>query len=210
MVKVYGPMHSMDASGTIGKVATFSKWKGRNYVRARVVPSNPKSGGQLGVRAMMKFLSQYWASFSAEEKADWETRAAVTNISPFNAFVAYNMSRWATKLSPSQADPATEDDDAPTIADGTAVQRPRALLVGCTINVANDYWGFIFYRRLTTGLSCDRNLAVHIMVPGADNPFTWLDYPLLAGTEYFYRAQGFSEAGVLGNELAEWSGTPAA
>ena len=41
MVKVYGPMMSLDATGTIGKTATFSKWKGRNYVRQRVVPANP-------------------------------------------------------------------------------------------------------------------------------------------------------------------------
>ena len=46
MVKLGGPALSLDASGTVGGILTFSKWKGRPYVRTRVIPSNPKSGAK--------------------------------------------------------------------------------------------------------------------------------------------------------------------
>jgi|SRR6185295_3499450 len=46
MAKVTGPLMSLDASGTVGKTATFSKWNGRNYVRLRVIPMNPQTDAQ--------------------------------------------------------------------------------------------------------------------------------------------------------------------
>ena len=58
MVKITGPMMSLDAQGTLGDAITFAKWKGRPYVRQRVIPSNPKTGAQLGRRAMFKFLTK--------------------------------------------------------------------------------------------------------------------------------------------------------
>lgn len=37
---------SLDASGTVGNTAVFSKWNGQNYVRLRVIPSNPQTDNQ--------------------------------------------------------------------------------------------------------------------------------------------------------------------
>lgn len=51
MAKVTGPLMSLDASGTVGNTAVFSKWKGRNYVRLRVTPMNPQSQGQADSRS---------------------------------------------------------------------------------------------------------------------------------------------------------------
>ncbi len=115
MATVKGPLMSLDASGSIGGAIVFSKWKGRNYVRTHALPANPKSAGQLSVRAMMKFLSQFWATLSSLDKATWESRAEVTNISPFNAYVKANMARWGTYAFPSQVDPAAESDTPGTI-----------------------------------------------------------------------------------------------
>lgn len=46
MAKVTGPLMSLDASGTVGNTAVFSKWNGRNYVRLRVIPFNPQTDNQ--------------------------------------------------------------------------------------------------------------------------------------------------------------------
>lgn len=46
MAKVTGPLMSMSASGQIGKAIVFAGWKGVNYVRQYVIPSNPQSEGQ--------------------------------------------------------------------------------------------------------------------------------------------------------------------
>ncbi len=43
----------MDASGSVGGAMTFSKWKGRNYVRQLVTPLNPQSNSQAEVRTKL-------------------------------------------------------------------------------------------------------------------------------------------------------------
>ena len=53
MAKVTGPLLSFDASGSVGNTATYSKWKGRNYTRLRVIPRNPQSDGQAEVRTKL-------------------------------------------------------------------------------------------------------------------------------------------------------------
>ncbi|KKM52353.1 hypothetical protein LCGC14_1554890, partial [marine sediment metagenome] len=119
MAIVYGPLMSLDASGTVGKAITFSKWKGRNYVRERVIPSNPKSGAQTGRRAMFKFLSQGWAGISTADKATWDDLADQIVCPNFNAYVKANMAGWHNFIAPSQATPATRTG-APSDNDITA------------------------------------------------------------------------------------------
>lgn len=58
MAKVTGPLMSLDASGTVGKTATFSKWKGRNYVRLRVIPRNPMSNDQAEARTKLGVIGK--------------------------------------------------------------------------------------------------------------------------------------------------------
>ncbi|MES2382889.1 MAG: hypothetical protein V4538_17710 [Bacteroidota bacterium] len=58
MAKVNGPFMSLDASGTFGKTLTASKWKGRPYMRLRVIPSNPSTSGQEAVRSILGTLAK--------------------------------------------------------------------------------------------------------------------------------------------------------
>jgi len=53
MAKVTAPFMSLDASGTIASTLTASKWKGRNYMRLRIIPSNPSTGNQIAVRLIL-------------------------------------------------------------------------------------------------------------------------------------------------------------
>jgi len=57
-VKVSGPMHSDGASGSYGKALVFSIWKGRNYVRKLVTPSNPSSADQITVRKYLGSIAK--------------------------------------------------------------------------------------------------------------------------------------------------------
>lgn len=50
MAKLTGPLFSMDASGSFAGAMVFSKWKGRNYARQLVIPSNPHSADQEAAR----------------------------------------------------------------------------------------------------------------------------------------------------------------
>lgn len=94
-MKVTGPGFSFDASGSIGGTLVYSKWKGRNYVRTLVTPSNPRSTGQTAQRAMLAFLSQTWAALTTGQQATWNEEADALTISPFNAYVRSNLRRWS-------------------------------------------------------------------------------------------------------------------
>jgi len=107
MVKVHAPMMSLSASGTLGDAITFASWKGRAYVRERVIPSNPKTGAQIGRRAMFRFLTQDWVNVIAGERATWQDIADQLVASPFNAYVSSNMAFWHNFLTPTRATPAT-------------------------------------------------------------------------------------------------------
>ncbi len=53
MAKLTGPFMSIAASGTLAKTLTASIWKGRPYMRLRVIPSNPQSVGQQTTRSVL-------------------------------------------------------------------------------------------------------------------------------------------------------------
>lgn len=53
MAKVTGPLFSMSASGSIGKAIVFSAWKGVQYVREHVIPTNKMTEDQGNVRLML-------------------------------------------------------------------------------------------------------------------------------------------------------------
>jgi len=210
MAGVKGPLFSLDASGSIGNALVYAKWKGRNYVRRHAIPSNPKSAGQVSVRAMLKFLTQYWDTLLAGEQADWDTRAAATDISPFNAFVSYNMLRWGRYATPSKEDPALEDDTPGTILSPTATAGSRSILLAVPISVAADNWGVIIHSDLTTGFTPTRNTARQALAAEATATFEWLDFPLTVGVEVFYRFESFSEKGSSTVLAGEQSATPTA
>lgn len=208
MASVKGPLFSLDASGSIAKAVTYSKWKGRSYVRRLVIPANPRSGGQLSSRAMLKFLSQFWDTLSAADKADWDTRAAVTNISPFNAFLQYNLNRWATNDLPSKLDPATQTNTPGVSSAFTATAGLKSITVSYTIGTANDNWGVNIFRGLAADMGVTRPEMVHVMVAESAAAFTWLDVGLTTGTAYYYRAYPFTDDGLIGVAEDDITATP--
>jgi hypothetical protein len=208
MATVKGPLFSVDASGQVAGAIVFTSWKGRNVVRRHAVPANPRSGGQLSVRAMMKFLAQYWASLTSAEQTDWDARAAAENISPFNAFVSYNMARWGTNLKPSKLYPATEDNTVGTIDVFTATAQSRAVLITVSLDAANDNWGILIYRGLTDAMGITRNELVQVIPAEAIATYTWLDFPLTPAVAQYYRALPFDDTGLIGAAEDDITATP--
>jgi hypothetical protein len=206
MVKVQAPAFSLEASGQLGGAIVFSKWKGRPYVRALVKPANPKSGGQVGVRAMFKFLSQDWTNLTAGNQASWETRADQKIVSPFNAFMGYNQFRWRDFLAPTVADPEATGDTPATVGTTTAVAGVRSITVTVPITTAADGWGVLVFRSLTTAFATAfDNLIGVVKISGTDS-LTWVDSPLVPDT-YYYNFREFTEDGQLNTEDGEINAT---
>jgi len=186
---------SLAASGKLGGAIVFSSWKGRPVVRQLVTPSNPKSPKQLARRAMMRFLTQQWATNGATPQASWNALAKATNIAPVNAYVGFNQDRW-TQFKP----PTWEYLHAAGTPASTAVTTATAGVGQATLSVAlgtiNDNWGVIMFAKLgsaPTGIFSE----VLWINQGLVTPSVAVITPLIPGTWHF-KAQPFSKYGDMG------------
>lgn len=107
-----GPIVS-DASGKIAGTV-FSRWKGRNYVRRLITPSNPQSVDQTAQRNAMARCVELWRSLTATLKTQLDTFATGLRMSGYNWFVGQNRVNEVTydsaKLTPHNPDiPMIED-----------------------------------------------------------------------------------------------------
>jgi hypothetical protein len=95
MAKVTSPLMSLDASGTIGNALTFSKWKGRNYVRQYVIPTYSNTTEQAAIRDIVRKASLAWkagstvggTAINSAYKLAYDEAATAYQISGFNLFI---------------------------------------------------------------------------------------------------------------------------
>lgn len=196
-------MFSLAASGSLAKAITYTSWKGRAVVRELVIPANPKTGPQTGMRAMMSFLSKIWTGLTAPNKATWEDLANAGTYSTFNAFTSVNQSRWRRFLTPSAETPITAigaGGDAPTTTPTGGI---RQIQLSIAHGVTPPDWGWIIYRSEGTGFTPAYSNCVAI-IPTTADPDIYIDTPLAVGT-WYYRIGGFSLDGVAGTLEAEVS-----
>ncbi len=208
MAKVTGPLLSMSASGSVAGAMVFSSSKGRPYVRQLVVPRNPKTAGQLGVRANMAGLNKLWATMSDADKATWDAAAKAKNVSTWNAFVARNQSDFANGMGDQRQDPV-EPSDPPAIA-GTVTDSVEGNQVTISFlePATGDCFGLFVYVSPTTGFT-PASANCRALVVASGTPLTELlaTLPGLATGEYFYRVRGFDFAGEFGTVSAQGSFT---
>lgn len=190
MAKITGPLMSLDASGSVASTITFSKWKGRNYVRQTVTPSNPKTPGQTANRAMFGFLASAWKNLGATPQGSWEDAAKQLNASPFNAYSQRNQKNWTQNVTPQENAVVTPGAGPGTVTSLTAAGGVRQITLTLTPNVANDNWGVIVYRNATTGFVPSKNDVIIVREYDATAPINIDDTNLTPGT-YFYRIAMF-------------------
>lgn len=206
MVKVAAPCLSLGASGALGGAIVFSTWKGRPYVRELVKPANPKSGGQVGVRSMFKFLAQRWTDVPSGKQASWEDRADDKVISPFNAYMGYNQSRWRNFKAPSLADPALEEAAQPAAPTTTPTDGVRQISLSIADGAPAPDCGYIIHRSGTTGFTPAFATCIAVINWDSGGTTVYIDTPLAPGT-YYYRIQGFMDDGIIGTLEAEITDT---
>ena len=204
MVKVKGPMMSLDASGTLAGTFTFSKWKGRNTVRSHAVPSNPRSPAQVSTRAMMKFLATAWTNLSTAQKATFQTIATTYAISPFNAYVKHNMSRW-TQFQGPQIEIDSIEGTIPVLGTLTLTAGVGQLSFSQVITTPNDIWGLLVEMSVDTGFTPGRNF-LRFGIYGTSSPIIGVVTRLVAD-EWFVRTAGIAKDGSLTAWLTEESTT---
>jgi len=202
MARVTGPLFSLDASGQVGKSVVFSKWKGRNYTRKLVIPKNPKSAKQIGVRSMMAFLAQAWAALGAGVKDDYDALAETKQISPFNAYVGENLARWQVGGTPAQAYPPVEASTPAAITSAPLTGHDGYATAVITPATNADIWGVNVYRDTAEITAPSWANCVATIFRDGVTAFTFTDSPLADGT-YHYRFSQFNVDGIEGTVLAD-------
>lgn len=206
MVLVTGPLGGFDASGSLAGSIVFSKWKGRNYVRRLVIPSNPKTGSQTGVRSMWGFLSQNWAGLTSTAQQTWSTLADAKVISDFNAYMGGNQKQWRNFLSPSQEAARAQIGTVGTNATWSAAAGIRQITLTSNLMTTGDNWGRMIFKGATGFSTAFSNCIALILIETDAVNVNFVDTPLTAA-QYFYNARDFTDDGVLGAELGEVNAT---
>jgi hypothetical protein len=206
MATVKAPLLSLEAAGKLANAIVFSKWKGRPYVRTLVTPANPKSGGQVGMRAMFKWLAQNWSALSAADKATWEDRADQLIVSPFNAYMSYNQFRWRDFLAPTSIYPEATTDTAPVEGVLAATAGVRSITVTQPITTANEGWAILFFRGLAPAITTAFDNLIGASIVNGTNDVNWVDSPLVPDT-YYYKIRSVTLDGQLGTESSEVNAT---
>lgn len=182
MAKVVGPFMSLDASGTLAGTITATKWKGRNVMRQKVTPANPRSGAQTGVRSSFSGIVALWKLNVATLTSAFETLAKQKNVSAFNAFTGFNQKRLSQgKYVANTTAPTEEVPTANATALASSVTLKYVTLTWAD-SVDTDAWAIYIYRALgaaPTGVTAE---LVGVLPRGVQK-FT--DGPLTAGTWHY-------------------------
>lgn len=194
MVKLAGPAMSLEASGTIGGILTFSKWKGRPYVRTRVIPTNPKTAAQLAVRSVMKFLAQVWKDLDESDQLTWNVLAADRKIAPFNAFTSFNLRHWRDSFMPSKTPAFEQLLTTAAITASMPATAGRYAYSDVTIGAGAGQWGLIVYMSTLTGFVPAWNNA-RLLVPALPSASTSITIGPLASGTHFLRYSTFTTDG---------------
>lgn len=182
MVKLKGPMLGSRASGSLADTVTFAKQKGTHYARKHAAPTNPQSGLQVSMRAMMTFLSQQWKNLTTGNQATWSTAFPTEEIPNYNAFLKYNLERWRNSKGPSKRYPATEEGNYIDSLGGWAAGYVRHAIVTMQpeFDIGDNWAIFIFHKQNGPFDAAIDNL-VHIELAEELKTFKWTHTPLAAG-----------------------------
>ncbi len=182
MVKLTGPGLAHQATGSIAGELTFSTWKGKPYLKKHRRPKQPRTTAQRSMRAMLSFLSDQWSVISAADKATWEPLAERTNVSPFNAYQAYNLDRNRNLRRPSQMYPASEIGSSGAFGTYTATGGVRMLTLELVVNNPQDAWGAIYSHVSGSGVQPLWSDLIKLLPIPSIATYTWVWRPIPAGT----------------------------
>ena len=133
VMKIRGPLHSIDARGRFGVGFVLTAWRGLSVARIFTMPTNPRSARQLTIRGIMTAASRAWSALNDANRLSWTNYAGIQNrknvfgqdirASGFNEYcalycLASDMGETPVSTAPSTSKPLLVEDGA--IAAGAA------------------------------------------------------------------------------------------
>jgi hypothetical protein len=87
MPRLTGPLLSLTARGQLGQAIVYADWRGIQYARSYVIPSNPNSVDQQEVRNIMRTLNQIYQYAPASVVATYTAFVASKPLTERNQFI---------------------------------------------------------------------------------------------------------------------------
>ncbi len=198
MIRLKGPTFSYATTGGLADVLAFAKSKKGTYAKAHSSPKQPRTGAQVGVRAMMSYLGRTWRTLTPANQATWNELATVDQVAPYHAFVRENMKRWNTFRGPSKEYPAADAMTPTTGRNVWVLPAVASVQCGLPIDVIESDWGSVLLKGDAIGFPIDRAHVIQIVTRDVTQKWTWvLDTPVAPGT-YYYNSFTFEPDGATG------------
>lgn len=207
MVKTKGQLLSLGASGTIGKAITYSSWKGRPYAKQFKVPIDPKAAVQLGIRDLLRYLSQQWKGLSEDDQVTWRPVARVADITPFDSYIGLNLSRYIAGKGITQAYPAAEDANTIAIAFAAPEIKERYLNLKISATYAAGGWATFIYRSDNFGFDPHPDNLVHAFTTKFLPQFVIVKDVPPYHANWYYRGASSNATGTLKTTATQWGYT---
>lgn len=192
------PAMSLQASGTLGGILTFSHTRRGAIVRAAQHLPRTSSIAQVNVQSMNRFLTEQWSSIATSDQQTFGPIAAAKNTTLYHGYLSHNMTRWRNNLGPTIVYP-----DSPGLQGGvfnvfTGTPGVASIELYVDITTPESIWATIIRHQVGSSPSLTSKSAVRVNENPAPAPysFTWLHSPLPSGNHY-YRIQNFSLGGQL-------------
>lgn len=166
MARVQAPLMSLSASGTIASAITFSTWKGRPYVRTRVVPANPQSGLQVGMRAGIRAYPYIWNErLGPAGQALWNAAVGAEAISGYNLFTRLSQRSLRNNYGPFYV-PAEQEQASTPAAPGDAAAAQDGVDMNITWTDVAQGYGYLIFHSLTTPITANISNLVSVTPAG--------------------------------------------
>lgn len=196
MARATGPLGSQAAHGSLAGVLTYSNWKGRNTVRLISRPRDPRSGLQIGTRAMAKFITEQWTPrLSQAQKDTWLELAAADQLAAINAYQAFNLTRWGINRFPSKT-PAVNDTGGGSVPRTglTAIGGVGQATVNWNTSIPGSVWGTKIHRGTSNTFTSTRDNVVGVINEQDNGAHSFTEKNVPPGT-WWYRLAAFRTDG---------------
>lgn len=195
MVKLTGPLISIEASGTLGKLLTYNQQPRGTTLRKKPQPKHPRTGAQVAVQSALTFVTQQWSSLNQAEQDTWDDPIFVDAVSPYTNYVKFNCQRIRRLLPPIvEYSPDIYGYTCQGFTPAAEGRRRHVYLWWRCYAALAQTWGIFIYRDTAPWPPADFHKLCHVGLMDDALPHTHLDEHLEPGT-YYYRFQGFSTGG---------------
>ena len=190
MAKTTNPLTSIEASGSIESILTFSSSKGRSYVKKFAVPANPNTADQLRARVAFSMASRMAKDWQELVTSTFGERAQREQTTARSIFVREATKGFAGGVSMTPDGLIVRVTQPSSTVTGSATVNPGSITWTWAVSSGGPLYGWlVVVSKVSTDTTLVKN-AVH----AAGLATTWTQTGVDPGATYYMRAFFMSTA----------------